>query len=54
MLFRTIHDLALMIDRERVGREASPSAVDSQTVKATGAKRGYDGAKKTAPCGGGY
>jgi putative transposase len=24
-LFRTIHDLALMVDRERAGREASPS-----------------------------
>src|SRR5262245_51889941 len=51
MLFRTIHDVALMMDRERVGREASPSAgvVDSQTVKAPapGAKRGYDAAKKT-------
>ena len=32
-LFETIHDMAVMIDRERVGREASPSAgvVDSQT-----------------------
>jgi hypothetical protein len=31
LLFRTIHDIALMIDRERVGREASPIAgvVDS-------------------------
>ena len=51
MLFRTIHDLALMVDRERAGREASPTAavVDSQTVKAPapGAKRGYDAAKKT-------
>ena len=26
MLFRTIHDLALMIDRERAGRNAGPSA----------------------------
>src|SRR5690606_31945218 len=26
MLFRTIHDIALMIDRDRVGRETSPSA----------------------------
>ena len=26
MLFRTIHDIALMMDRERAGREASPSA----------------------------
>lgn len=35
-LFQTIHDLALMVDRERAGREASPSAaeIDSQTVKA--------------------
>jgi transposase len=51
MLFQTIHDIALMMDRERAGREASPSAgvVDSQTVKAPapGAKRGYDAAKKT-------
>lgn len=32
----TIHDIALMMDRERKGREASPSAsvIDGQTVKA--------------------
>src|SRR3546814_237335 len=51
MLFRTIHDVALMLDRERVGREASPTAgvADSQTVKAPapGAERGYDAGKKT-------
>jgi transposase len=50
MLFRTIHDIALMMDRERAGREASPSGgvIDSQTVKAPapGAKRGYDAGKK--------
>lgn len=49
LLFRTIHDLAVMIDRARVGREASPSAgvVDSQSVKAPmAAKRGYDAGKK--------
>jgi transposase len=48
-LFRTIHDLCLMCDRERVGREASPSAgvIDSQSVKAPHAEaRGYDAAKK--------
>src|SRR6202162_4502649 len=49
-LFQTIHDLALMIDRERAGREASPSAgvIDSQTGKAPapGAERGYDAGKK--------
>ena len=48
-LFQTIHDVALMLDRERAGREASPSAavIDSQTVKAPqGTTRGYDGAKK--------
>jgi putative transposase len=35
LLFRTIHDLAVTIDRERAGREASPSAsvIDSQSVK---------------------
>jgi transposase len=49
LLFRTIHDLALMIDRERTGREASPTAgvIDSQTIKAPMAdKRGYDAGKK--------
>jgi transposase len=51
MVFQTIHDIALMLDRERLGHEASPSGgvFDSQTVKAPapGAKRGYDAAKKT-------
>src|SRR5271163_3652965 len=49
LLFNTIHDIALMVDRERMGREASPSAavIDSQSVKAPEAKtRGYDAAKK--------
>ena len=48
-MFQTIHDVALMLDRERVGREASPTGgvVDSQSVKAPGAKtRGYDAGKK--------
>lgn len=48
-LFQTIHDVALMVDRERAGRKASPSAavVDSQSVKAPHAEtRGYDAAKK--------
>ena len=36
LLFRTIHHIAVMTDRERAGREASPSGgiIDSQTVKA--------------------
>lgn len=49
LLFRTIHDIALMMDRERVGREASPSAavIYCQTVKAPAARaRGYDANKK--------
>lgn len=49
LLFRTIHDIALMADRERVGRQASPTAgiIDSQSIKAPGAKeRGYDAGKK--------
>src|SRR6201999_2014517 len=48
-LFQTIHDVALMVDRERAGREASPTAgvVDSQSVKAPQAEtRGYDAGKK--------
>ena len=49
LLFRTIRDVALMIDWERSGREASPSAeiIDSQSIKAPDAKvRGYDAGKK--------
>jgi transposase len=49
LLFRTIHDVALMIDRERAGREASPSAgiIDSQSIKAPSAReRGFDANKK--------
>lgn len=50
LLFRTIHDIALMLDRERAGREASPTAgvLDSQTAKAPHAPGGggYDAAKK--------
>src|SRR3954467_8530830 len=38
-LFQTCHDVALMVDRERAGREASPSAavIDSLPVKAPNA-----------------
>lgn len=49
LMFRTIHDISLMLDRERAGREASPSGgvLDSQTVKAPAAgERGYDANKK--------
>src|ERR687889_1449681 len=49
-LFETINHLLVMADRERVGREASPTAwlLDSQSVKATesGGPRGYDAGKK--------
>ena len=50
LMFRTIHDIALMIDRVQAGRDPEPSTavIDSQTVKAPAAhgSRGYDGAKK--------
>jgi transposase len=49
LLFRTIHDITLMLDRERAGREASPTGgvLDSQTVKAPFAElRGFDGGKR--------
>lgn len=40
-MFRTIHDVVLMIDRERTGHEASPTGgiIDSQSVKAPEAKK---------------
>ena len=50
LLFRTLHDGALMPDRERVGRAASPTAgvLDSRSVKAPAAPGGggHDAAKK--------
>ena len=49
-MFHTIHDMALMIDRERHSREASPTGgiIDSQSIKAPKAKaRGYDAGRRS-------
>ena len=48
-VYWTIHDVALMLDREAAGCEASPTGgvLDSQTVKAPFAEvRGFDGGKR--------
>ena len=53
-LFETLNHHLLMLDRERVGRAASPSAsaINSQSVRTTeaGGPRGYNAGKKIKGC----
>lgn len=53
LLFQTVHDLALMVDRCRAGRDAMPSAavLDSQTVKAPHAPGGGGMTRPRGPRG---
>jgi len=51
LLFKVIHDVALMLDRQQQGRQESPTAavIDSQSVKAPyAAAPGYDANKKVS------
>ncbi len=53
LLFHTLHDVVLMLDRELAGDQHCPSGgvIDSQTVKAPLAhQRGYDAAKTIVGC----
>lgn len=47
LLFQTIHDVGLMIDREWAGRQQQSSVIDRQSLKppAAGGTRGFEGAK---------
>lgn len=52
-IFQTIHDVALMLDRQRSGCQASPAGgvIDSLPAKAPAAKtRGYDPGKTATNC----
>jgi putative transposase len=49
LLFKVVHDMALLLDRQTQGRHSQPSAavLDSQSVKAPGAAvRGFDANKR--------
>lgn len=53
MLFKTIHDVTVMLDRRQNLRQMQPSAgvLDSQSVKASpAAQRDYDANKKITEC----